>query len=322
MDPSKYEVKVKTFSLQDVKENDKILYNVNNIYTDGKQPEDYWSRRYYTGDWIDFFLKDKYHTIVISGSDLEWMKKAKNISQIRPGFPRIFMDELESLCKKHQERFEKIMESGETWFIRTENYSFKYSQHGVGPYNDLKKIFESLISYSTGHACISDDDKSKTIYFIPWIDMDFNREFRIFVYNNQITAISAQHIYVINKWLQGKSKIEIEALVDKIVKYFNENIRDKLTFIGSYVMDLAMVTLVTLIGGEAVGDRDEIDEVKEVDEIDEVNEIPYFIEPNSFGAEYGSGSALFHWIIDHDDLHGLNNSSDSKSIQFRYVDRE
>ncbi len=277
-------IDIKTFLLEDVKENDKVLYNVNNIYD--KQPSDYWTRRRYTADWIDKFHENKYHTIVIEEHELEWMKKAKNVSQIRHKFPRNFDDELEESCKRHQKEFDKIMEHGDRWFIRTENYSFKYAVHGAGPYNDLKKVIQSLTTFHIGHENIFDSDTKKTIYFIPWIDIDYDKEFRIFVYKNKITAISAQHIYVVNSWLKNKSSGEIEKIVEKIVGYFNENIKDKMSFMESYVMDLALI-------GES--------------------EEPYFIEPNEFGAEYGSGSALFHWITDHDDLHN------SDTIQVRFT---
>jgi len=181
------------------------------------------------------------------------------------------------------------MQYGDKWFIRTENYSFKYAIHGPGPYSDLQKIIQSLTTFVLGHECIHDQDTTKIVYFIPWIDIDFDKEFRIFVYQNKITAISAQHIYVINKWLSNKTTQEIETIVGKIVNYFEENIKDKMSFMANYVMDLA------LIGDE---------------------ETPYFIEPNEFGAEYGSGSALFHWITDYDDLH------DFDTIQFRFTSRE
>jgi len=82
---------IRTFSLQDVLDNDKILYNVNNLYE--KQPDDYWTRRVYTGDWISLFHKE-WHTLVFDKQELEWMKQAKNVSQIRFGFPRIFTEEL------------------------------------------------------------------------------------------------------------------------------------------------------------------------------------------------------------------------------------
>ena len=40
----------------------------------------------------------------------------------------------------------------------------------------------------------------------------------------------------------------------------------------------------------------------------------YFIEINSFGKEYAAGSALFHWLIDEDELY-----SDGSTIYFRYT---
>jgi hypothetical protein len=40
----------------------------------------------------------------------------------------------------------------------------------------------------------------------------------------------------------------------------------------------------------------------------------YFIELNSFGAEYAAGSALFHWIIDKEILYG-----NTDRIEFRYT---
>lgn len=39
-----------------------------------------------------------------------------------------------------------------------------------------------------------------------------------------------------------------------------------------------------------------------------------FIEINSFGKEYTSGSSLFHWLIDENKLY-----SDSEEIYFRYT---
>lgn len=78
-------------------------------------------------------------------------------------------------------------------------------------------------------------------------------------------------------------------LIQKIVGYFEQNIKDKLVFMESYTMDLSLV-----------GHDD----------------TPYFIEPNTFGKEYAAGSSLFHWIYDHDTLH------DSSEIEFRYVNEE
>jgi hypothetical protein len=41
---------------------------------------------------------------------------------------------------------------------------------------------------------------------------------------------------------------------------------------------------------------------------------PYFIEVNPFGSEYSSGSALFHWIQDHEILY-----ENGENVTVRYV---
>ena len=279
-------IEIKTFSLEHVLENDRILFNVNNLYE--KQPADYWDR-FYTEDWAHLFHNNKYHTITLTEKDLEWMKEANKVNMLTNRFSEIYNDDLETTCKKYENEMNRILKYGDKWFIRTEDYSLKYALHGVGPYNSLKKILQSVTTYATGHSCIKDTDKTKTIYFFPWIDMDWDKEFRVFVYNNKITAISQQHLYSVNKWLLNKTDDEIKDIVVKIVKYFNSNISDKLGFIKDYVMDLSLI---------------------------EEDETPYFIEPNKFGKEYGSGSSLFHWETDHDDLH------ESNTIQFRFVNKD
>jgi hypothetical protein len=282
-------VSISRYSLGDVLRGDRILYNVNNLYE--QQPSDYWTNRFYTEDWIGLF-HDDYHTMILPESELTWMKKAKRVSQIRFKFPSVFRDELEESCRRHREEFDRICQSDALrrgWFIRTENYSFKYAVHGAGPYYALEDIFESLTTYVRGHEGIFDADTSKKLYFLPWLEIDRRKEFRIFVFENSITAMSVQHLYETNDWLSGKGDQEIAQLVDKILNHFVGHIREKLTFMGSYVMDLA------LIGPD---------------------ETPYFIEPNAYGAQYGAGSALFHWINDDSVLR------DSSVIDFRFVDRE
>lgn len=130
------------------------------------------------------------------------------------------------------------------------------------------------------HKCFKEDDENCTIYLLPWLEMDYDKEFRVFVYNNEITALSAQHLYSVNEWLTKMTKKEQEQLVNKIIKYHREHIKDNMIYMKDYVMDLA-----------------------------------YFIEANSFGSNYASGSALFHWLDDHDMLHSTN------IIELRYCNR-
>lgn len=292
MSVTRKEVLIKRYQQDHVLSNMDVLFNVNNLYGD-KMPSDYHEKikRGNTSRWIDLFHSDNYQTLKLDESDLRWMKVACHVGLFTCDFSRIHKDDLEYTCEKYRNRMAEIKASDPIgaengWFIRVESVSLKYGKHGPGPYRDLKEIIESLVTSSSGHECIKPDDIECTIYFMRWQSMDPFKEFRIFVHQNRITAISDQHLHVINKWLNTKSDDEISDIVNIIINYFDKNISPKLEFISSYVMDLALV-----------GD----------------DEIPYFIEPNSFGGNYASGSALYHWIYDHDTLH------DDDIIEFRYT---
>ena len=279
-------VTIKRIPLDHVLAHEKILYNTNNHpYSDTElKPPDY--REIIdmgnTKNWIDKFHKDNYKTIVLDKYDLTWMEKALQIGVNTRKFSHLFDDELAITCKK----YDMPKNNNNNWFIRTDSVSLKEGMYGIGPYNSFENIIKSMVSTTPGHSCFKPNDESLTIYFMEWLNIDPNKEFRIFVFQNEITAISVQHLYNINHWLNTKSDLEIEQIVQKILDYFDKNIKEKMLYMTNYVMDLALIGL---------------------------DETPYFIEPNSFGKCYAAGSSLYHWIYDHDTLH------ESDSIEFRYV---
>jgi hypothetical protein len=278
-------VVVKRINLDHVLAHDKTLFNTNNHWVIEKipKPDDYEESldRGKTRNWIDLFHKDDYHKITLDESDLKWLNEAFKIGTQTNRFSHIYDDELEELCKKYGD----MIPDG-NYFIRTDRVSLKNGIHGTGPYSNFRKIIESMVTSSLGHECFMPDDKSCPIYFMKWQDITPDKEFRIFVYQNEITAISAQHLYSINEWLNTLTDEQINEKVNKIITFFNENIREKMMYMGNYVMDLALI-------GE--------------------DETPYFIEPNSFDRYYAAGSALYHWVYDHDTLH------ESDVIELRYV---
>ena len=79
----------------------------------------------------------------------------------------------------------------------------------------------------------------------------------------------------------------IHKWIHLIIEYFENEVKKKILHIDSYVMDFAILNDLT----------------------------PYFIELNSFGKEYASGSALFGWIQDESILYGTTENS----IEFRYT---
>ncbi len=281
---------IRRYCLDHVLDNDKVLYNTNNHYDE--RPDDY-DQVINSGNtkfWIDKFHKNNYYKLTLDRSELRWMTEASKIGMFRRRFSHMYDDELEDACAKYETQINEInknLNEDETgWFIRSDRVSLKYGIHRAGPYNNIKEIIESMVTGISGHECFKENDQTCDLYFMRWIDMDPRKEFRIFVHENKITAISDQHLYSVNDWLNSLTDEEIKKIITKILDHFEYNIKDKMSDMGSYVMDLALI-----------GD----------------DETPYFIEPNSFGANYASGSALFQWINDHEMLHN------DDVIEFRYV---
>jgi hypothetical protein len=273
-------ITIKPISLIDVLDfSDK--YNVNNLYT--LRPIDYETvcKQNNTKYWIDLFHKDNYKLISITNKyHINWIKEAYNLGQMTRKFSSLYLEDLEYLCKQFV-NFDK------DYFIRTDHVSLKDGIHGVGPYNNIKQVIESICTCTTNHYPIHKDDIILNIYLMEWKVFDKDNEFRVFVYNNHITAISLQFLYTKNKLFSKKSNEEINTLVININDFFNNNIKDKLYSMVNYTFDLVLLNDGTF----------------------------YFIEPNSFGKDYSAGSALFHWINDSDIL--LNENCNE--IEFRYT---
>ena len=125
---------------------------------------------------------------------------------------------------------------------------------------------------------------------MPWLKFNPLKEYRIFVCKNKITAISQQNLYDKNIYLNEFNIEERSNIIKKhvsiITDFFNCKIKNSITHTNSYAIDLVIME----------------------------NDKPYFIEINSFGKEYASGSSLFHWLIDEDKLYGTDDK-----IYFRYT---
>lgn len=273
---------IKRFTLENVL---KVLFNTNNHYEEGECPSDYYTKIHQcdTKHWIDRF-HTRYHKVTLDTSVLRWLRKAVQLGTLTGRISALYKDDLSRTCARYADQMKPLQD--DDWFVRTDGTSLKYGVHHAGPYRSLKPILESMITGIYGHEPFDDTDTSCTLYFLPWLDMAKDKEFRIFVYQNQITAISAQHLFQKNTWLNAQTDTQLKALMQRIVAHFESHIRDKLTTIGSYTMDLVL--------------------------LGKTNE-PYFIEPNTFGAKYAAGSALFHWLHDADMLHDPNH------IQLRFV---
>jgi len=258
------------------------LYNVNNCYLFTKQsrPDDYFTKIDLgnTKNWI-YKFHTLYHTITFDSIDLKWMNDAYfKIGATTLKFSHLYDDELIETVNKYN------FPPGK-WFVRSEHASLKYGMYGAGPYDNLTNVVKSMVSSIQGHGCFRENDQSCTIYLLPWIEMNPDKEFRVFVYKNEITAISTQSIYSPNRWLSTLATDEIKTIINNLLEFFYMYIQEKMKYMENYTMDIALLD----------------------------NGSFYFIEPNSFGENYAAGSALFHWITDRDVLYQHD------SIEFRYT---
>lgn len=293
-------LQIRRYSKQEVEDGDRLRFNVNNLWaeTDSSPPDDYDDRfeRTQTKHWIHL-TTDHPQFIDFDAVDTEWMLQALNAYAllVMMGTDELhaagticglYKSQLEATVAKHSKDFP----SG-SWFVRVERISLKTGIHGCGPYNNLKNVIRSIITSKVGHECISlsDDLERFRVYFLDW--QEIKHEFRVFVHQNTITAISNQHITEIDPWLQSQTHKQLNDNVTLTIHdFFSRKLKDKMALIvgPDYTMDIAL-----LEDGSV-----------------------YFIEPNCFGANYAAASALFHWIDDHDVLHDVGK------IELRFVDRE
>lgn len=285
-DTKKY-LHISSVKLEDVLQDyDKTKFNSSNHWE--IMPADYQDKinNTYTNLWIDHFVKDYKKIIIDDFKHLYWMKMAHDSGKHTKEFSDLFREDLLDMLAELEPKYKNIFD-GTGYFMRTENVSLKYGCHGVGPYYDLKSILESCVTCVSGHSPFDDTSlECINLYLIPWVEIQY--EFRVFVYNKKITAISQQNLYtkVFDYYRQ------VNELCKMVLDHFYYFVEKKIDWMDSYVYDVAILKGLDT----SVGDV-------------------YFIEPNPFGKEYTSGSALFHWIHDKEQLHDTRG----KSIRIRYI---
>ncbi len=268
---------------------DNKIVNTNNawIENDQESPEDYQEKinQTLTKNWIS----SKTPIIELDGEDTEWMMQALNCYALLTTTNTSQFEAASTVNKLYKPQLDKTISKYPfptgNYFPRVERVSLKTGVHGSGPYNNLKTIIQSIITSSLGHECISlsDDLQKFKIYLLEWENI--KHEFRVFIFQNEITAISTQHIYEIDSWLVEQTDEELYInVIQKIRYYFLSHLREKFLSLKNYTMDIAFLEDGTV----------------------------YFIEPNCFGANYPAGSALFNWVEDHKTLH------DPSQIEFRF----
>lgn len=280
-----HSIDIKHIYLVDINKNPEN-YNTCNNYD--KIPNDYhnYCSKFYSKYWIDNF--HSYKKIVIEKPDIKLLWDAFIIGSMNKRVPNIYIEELNELAYKYTQKYPDLFNDiNDGYFVRTDKTSLKTGMYGNCKYNSLLKIFYSMVTCRYGHHSFDKDDEIINIYLLEYKNVDINKEFRVFVKNNKITAISQQNIYTKSIFIISKTFYEKYNLVSDLVKYFELNIKNKLIQYNDYVMDIALI-------------EDDF----------------YFIEINPFGTEYSSGSALFNWIKDYEILYNIKNNN---YIEFRYT---
>jgi hypothetical protein len=278
-----YQFTLESVLQDDVFEQDTNKFNSNNHWINDMPPQDYRQQIAlgYTHNWIDIF-KPTYKKIIIDNpSHMSALKQMCEVGCSTGRFSKLYEDEM---CQIVQdiEQMHGDMFDGTEYFVRTENVSLKYGEHRKGPYTNVRQILESLTTCIRGHTPIYPNTQFVALYLIPWFPMEKRDEFRVFVYKNKITAISQQYLH--DKLYNENDENDMNELrsnISTIISYFYDKICPNITWTDSYALDIACV-----------------------------KGIPYFIEINSFGKEYASGSALFHWIIDEKIMYNMFDNDD------------
>lgn len=268
--------KIIQISLEDIT-NNPINYNTTNHWEDkDKIPNNYdnYINLFDTKNWIDDF--HKYTKITILKKDIIWLYECLEYGNLYRKFPSLYYEELDDLIKQYP--IQK-----KNYFVRTDKTSLKSGIYGIGPYDNLKDIIISMTTTRFGHHSFNKNDEVINLYLMDFINMDIDKEFRVFVVNNKISCISQQNIYRKNLFLEN---IDIQEFIHKMLDFFDLNIKKKLLNYSNYIMDIVYLDNVQTF---------------------------HFIEINPFGKEYTSGSACFHWINDEKTIY------DTSFIEFRYV---
>ena len=141
-------------------------------------------------NWISKVRSPLHRINITNRGHLSWMKKAASISSQTGEFSSEFDDDLQSFLDEYETAFEPIFNPAMPYFVRGEHATLKYGQHGLGPYWGMRRIIESTLSCLEGHTILSGDSDEITLYLYPWVSISPSHEYRVFVSNDRLTAIS------------------------------------------------------------------------------------------------------------------------------------
>lgn len=278
------EIKCRFINLADI-ESRKIKINTNNYHHDyygGKRDENKYRELIDQTSYLNYIhlIQSIKHIIIpITRNEKEILGRVCKIGIFTDKISEIYEEEVEEIIERIDK---KIPKTNEPYFFRTSHCSAKDSIHGLGPVYNARDIILRLV---TSQRCLKnlEDDENTYLILKPWLNLNRAYEFRVFIFNGEITAISQYYCYEDYGWEEKLEKIDIQEIYEKIDGLYHKLKK----CYDNCVMDIYLNT--------------------------ETNEAE-LIEFNSFGMEMASGSALFEWIADKRQLYGETNC-----IEFRFV---
>lgn len=213
----------------------------------------------------DKFLKTIYQSYIDSFDYHLWypyVSKYINAKMIK-------MDKELLLNKQYDQLLKNINDilDGD-YFVRMSSTSGKNEKY-VRPFNKATDIIHHITNVKLFMDQEFKRDKDSYLILIPWKEIDIRYEFRLFVVNGKLTAVSQQSIQLFQ--YSSEELKDIEYALNHI-----NFIKDCCEFTNTFIADVYVQ-----------------------------DKICYLIELNPFGAHCGAGSGLFNWITDYNVLHGI-----------------
>lgn len=268
-----------------------VLYNVdpestdcntNNLQSDfeGKQVTDEWYRegidRTNYMNFIEYFDYD--HIIIPITKEEMW--HLKDLSQFAHISLKSNVDPKIDEYVPIIERWDKIINDkkvddyNDGYFIRLSTVSPKDSFYGTRVWNGTD-ILKTLASSERCHMSFTSQEQEYIIlkkWDTKYVDRE-KWEFRVFVHNSKVTAISQYHWFTPYDWSDMTTE-KWSNFIDKVKQFY-----DKHNKFADCVMDIY---------------------------VNEDNGVE-LVEFNSFGMELASGAALFEWDRDRNVMYGTTD---------------
>ncbi len=285
-----------------VRQYNKRLYNSNNHWPLEQKPVNYdvTIARCNLTEWVTEFRQLGTYTILDIPIQ-SWILESNKLGQQTGQISLLYYEDLQDYCARYEQdpmysimfTSEALAKVGGGYFVRSNSVSLKNGIHGVGPYTNLRKIIESLITCNAGHNPMSDyqpETRTLRLYLFPWLDIQ--DEYRVFVHNRRVTAISQQDLGTPHPVMaQSDEPAEYACSVSKkILAEFARSVGPWLERTGRDSVTIDMALLGPMLE-------------------------PYVVEFNPFGPEQAAGSSLFHWELNWDKL----SSPTGEPVYFRFT---